>query len=74
MVCSFGRLKGPSQIPKLMIDVKVGSLIIPAVIDSGYTQMMRKEGIIDPHTGKEDSEISMVCIQSLVCVMGKWKN
>lgn len=56
-----------------MVVVKVGSLIIPVIIDSGCTQTIIKEGVVDPHVGEEDVEISMVCIHGRSLTYPRWR-
>lgn len=43
-------------------DIKVGSLIIPVVVDSGCARTMIQEGMLEPHMEEEVKEVSMACM------------
>lgn len=62
MYCSFSWHKRPLQRAKLVVDIKIGDLLGPVVVDMGCTQMMLKSDLILPHVREEDMLVSMVCI------------
>lgn len=45
-----------------MVDAKVGSLIIPAVVDTRCAQTMIKAGLLLPHVGEEDISVNILCL------------
>lgn len=45
-----------------MVQVKIGSVLIPALLDSGHAQTMICEGVIESQESKPNTNINMVCI------------
>lgn len=62
MDCSFGWHGRPSRIPKPVVDVKIGDLIISVVVVRRCAQTMLKSDLVPPHIGEEDTLVSMICM------------
>lgn len=61
MDCSCGRQKIISGVLKPTVIVKIGIVIILAVIDSGCARTMLKAGLVAPQLGTGDTPVNMLC-------------
>lgn len=64
---SFGKHKGPWQKPKPIEKVKIGDLIIPALVHTGCTQTTVLSDLIPTLMGKPEMPINMICIHGTAC-------
>lgn len=64
MDCSFGKHKGPWCKAKPIVDVKIGDIIVPTIVNTGCTQTMLRSDLIPTSMGELGTLVNMVCIHS----------
>lgn len=56
-----------------MVDVKIGPMIIPTVVDSGCAQTILKTGVVPSLLDTEDTPVSMLCMHEESYTYPGWR-
>lgn len=62
MDCSFEKHKGPWWKAKPLLEIKIGHIIVPAIVGTGCTQTMPRSDLVAPKTGELTTPVNMVYI------------